>query len=374
MYFDLAPKERRSDLYDFEEAFEDLKNLLSSPVQRNPLIVVKGLRRTGKTSLIRTCLNELALPYLYIDGRRFAPEPVIKKRHLLAELERGLNELMEKQGRWRGIFREVLSGIRWIRVSEKPPFVHFEWRKPASGVEILDLVSSFQHLAGESGKRFVLVIDEAQEFSRLVDYKIQPILAYIYDNRHEIQMIVSGSQVGLLNDFLGAEDLESPLFGRGAPEVALKRLSVERATEFLTLGCKQAGIQVPGEILQEGVNKLGGVMGWLTLFGYELSRGPPERALEKTLSEGSRMEASELEHFLRARERGRRRYLMILKAAARLGEASWADLKANVGRITDKRFCDLLRNLVGAGFLGEKDGKYFIADPLLSHALRAGMV
>jgi AAA+ ATPase superfamily predicted ATPase len=115
-------------------------------------------------------------------------------------------------------------------------------------------------------------------------------------------------------------------------------------------------------------------MGWLTLFGYELSRGPPGLALEKTLSEGSRMEASELEHFLRARERGRRRYLMILKAAARLGEASWADLKANVGRVIDKRFCDLLRNLVGAGFLGEKDGKYFIADPLLSHALRAGMV
>jgi hypothetical protein len=89
---------------------------------------------------------------LYVDGRRFAPEPVIKKRHLLAELERGLNELMEKQGRWRGIFREVLSGIRWIRVSEKPPFIHFEWKKPASEVEILDLVSSFQHLAGESGK------------------------------------------------------------------------------------------------------------------------------------------------------------------------------------------------------------------------------
>jgi AAA+ ATPase superfamily predicted ATPase len=96
------------------------------------------------------------------------------------------------------------------------------------------------------------VIDEAQEFNRLVDYKIQPILADIYDNRHEIQTIVSGSQVGLLNDFLGAEDPESPLFGRGAPEVALKRLSVERATEFLTLGCKQAGIEVPEEILREG--------------------------------------------------------------------------------------------------------------------------
>jgi hypothetical protein len=48
MYFDLAPKERRSDLYDFEEAFEDLKNLLSSPVQRNPLIVVKGAQEDRK--------------------------------------------------------------------------------------------------------------------------------------------------------------------------------------------------------------------------------------------------------------------------------------------------------------------------------------
>jgi AAA+ ATPase superfamily predicted ATPase len=77
MYFDLAPKERRSDLYDFEEAFEDLKSLLSSPVQRNPLSWLRGSggQRTGKTSLIKTCFKELALPYLYVDGRSWHRSP-----------------------------------------------------------------------------------------------------------------------------------------------------------------------------------------------------------------------------------------------------------------------------------------------------------
>ena len=56
----------------------------------------------------------------------------------------------------------------------------------------------------ENKTRFVLALDEAQELKRLVDYKLQYPLTDIYDNKHEIQMIVSGSQVGLLEDFFGS--------------------------------------------------------------------------------------------------------------------------------------------------------------------------
>jgi predicted AAA+ superfamily ATPase len=59
MLFNPAPKEKREDLYDFDEPFRKLSTLLQEPVERSPLIVVKGMRRTGKTSLIKTALNKL---------------------------------------------------------------------------------------------------------------------------------------------------------------------------------------------------------------------------------------------------------------------------------------------------------------------------
>ncbi len=49
MLFDPKPKTRKVDLFNFEKEFNRLSYLINDPLTR--LIVVKGLRRTGKTSL-----------------------------------------------------------------------------------------------------------------------------------------------------------------------------------------------------------------------------------------------------------------------------------------------------------------------------------
>ncbi|MGC9105445.1 MAG: hypothetical protein ACP5HQ_03360 [Thermoprotei archaeon] len=51
MFFDPAPKDRREDFFDREEELERLKSLSS------PITLVLGLRRTGKSSLIRIALR-----------------------------------------------------------------------------------------------------------------------------------------------------------------------------------------------------------------------------------------------------------------------------------------------------------------------------
>ncbi|MEM2192757.1 MAG: hypothetical protein QXG38_03995, partial [Candidatus Hadarchaeales archaeon] len=71
----------------------------------------------------------------------------------------------------------------------------------------------------------MLVLDEAQEFRKLVGYRLQPLMAYVYDEVKEIQMVVIGSQIGLLHEFLGTESPKSPLFGRAAAEIQAPRLS-----------------------------------------------------------------------------------------------------------------------------------------------------
>ncbi len=64
-YFDPEPKKRREGFYDMEEELEGFVKA----VERDKLIVVKGLRRYGETSLILTGLNSVGARYVLIDCR-----------------------------------------------------------------------------------------------------------------------------------------------------------------------------------------------------------------------------------------------------------------------------------------------------------------
>ena len=64
MLFDVRPKISRKDLYNFEKEMEEIIRNLDKP-----MIVVSGLRRTGKTSLVLTSLRESNSKFLLIDLR-----------------------------------------------------------------------------------------------------------------------------------------------------------------------------------------------------------------------------------------------------------------------------------------------------------------
>ncbi len=70
MLFDIVPKTSMSDIFDRTEEFGDLK--LS--IENSPLTVIYGIRRSGKTSLLRSGLNEMKIPYIFIDMRKIFSE------------------------------------------------------------------------------------------------------------------------------------------------------------------------------------------------------------------------------------------------------------------------------------------------------------
>jgi AAA+ ATPase superfamily predicted ATPase len=377
MYFDLEPKSRREDLYGFDKELNDLLSLLHAKRGWAPLIVVTGIRRIGKTSLVQTALNEAALPHLILNGRAFADVPAIRKTGLLRRLEDELNVAIEKQKGWGERLLEVLKGVRWVRVNSKFPWVLFEWER-SEELDLLDIVHSFDSLAEKSGTKFILVLDEAQEFRKLRGYSLPSLLAYIYDQVKNVQLIVTGSQVGFLYDFLGLEDPNAPLYGRAAAEIRIPRLKDEQAMDFLTKGFQQAGIKPDRQVLEEAVRRLDGIIGWLTFFGHESVRagGPSESVLNEAVRKGSKLEAEELKRFLKTREQAARRYLRILKTAVRLEHARWSDMKETLEalekkRIADNVFNDLLENLVKGSFLEKReDGTYSVPDPILVHAIQ----
>jgi len=83
LYFDEAPKNNRLNLFDFDKQLHALVRLLRGGTR---LTRIEGLRRTGKTSLLLTALNETGLPHVVIDGREKIWQEMSKNRELGQEL------------------------------------------------------------------------------------------------------------------------------------------------------------------------------------------------------------------------------------------------------------------------------------------------
>ncbi|MEM2192758.1 MAG: hypothetical protein QXG38_04000 [Candidatus Hadarchaeales archaeon] len=67
-------------------------------------------------------------------------------------LEYELNAVVEKQEKWKDRILDALSGVGWLKIDSKPPFIHFEWTRPLRDFDVLDIVFSFQRLARKQNK------------------------------------------------------------------------------------------------------------------------------------------------------------------------------------------------------------------------------
>jgi AAA+ ATPase superfamily predicted ATPase len=63
-YFSPEPKKRKDDFFDMEYEW----NLLDRALNKGKMIIVTGLKRYGKTSLIMTYMNESKERYVYVDS------------------------------------------------------------------------------------------------------------------------------------------------------------------------------------------------------------------------------------------------------------------------------------------------------------------
>lgn len=64
MLFDERPKESRKELFDREKEIEELKK-----ATKHPLVVLTGIRRIGKTSVLKVALGEMNRPSILLDTR-----------------------------------------------------------------------------------------------------------------------------------------------------------------------------------------------------------------------------------------------------------------------------------------------------------------
>ncbi len=327
MYFDTAPKMRRIDLFDFDSEYKEITNFLLS--EREKCLVVYGLRRTGKTSLIRVATSESKIKHIWLDGRNIDGKTEF------------FNQLTEE-----------LKSKKLIPIDE---------------IEIKGVKLSFENSIKKmlkDSKDLVLVIDEAQY---LAPFGLDKFFAYLYDN-FNVKLIFSGSEIGVLNKFIGKENADAPLYGRAISEIKTSRLNKNDGMRFLLEGGKRAGIDINEKEAEETIKSLDGIIGWLTLYGWQRKTENHKTALEKAIEVGKAMAEKEFDNFLATRK-AKKRYLQIIKILSQR-KLSWSEIKALLSKelgyeVSDKQFNLYLKHLEDYCFIEKADEKYHLADPLL---------
>lgn len=358
LYFDPRPKTKKEDLYDREKELEQFFKALSYA----PLIVVTGLRRTGKTSFVNVALSECGCPFAFLDlrGLPFNPSYV----DIVRRLEAAFRRIDRK---WISDLSEALKHLKGVSVLGSE--LSFEWGK--AGVDLAEFFGEIDSCAAEKKKKFVIAFDEIQVVRG--DKWMLRFLAHVVDSYHNIVVGVTGSEVGVLFDFLGFDQPDSPLYGRHFVQVQMKNFSAGMAKEFLVSGFKQIKLEPSAEVLEYAIKRLDGVPGWLTLFGV---RCRDRNACSKELVDEVASEAGKLarEEVLKIVALSRR-YGVALNFLAKIGEASWSQIKSVIETkearsVTNHAVTTILRNLCNMGIIMETDNRYVISDTLLIEGIR----
>ncbi len=263
-------------------------------------------------------------------------------------------------------FVEELKRIDGISVSEYS--VRISWDKRGK-TALPALLNELNNWAEHNNSKVILAFDEAQEL-RDLPFKLVSLFAHIYDYLDNLVIILTGSQVGLY-DFLKIEDVQSPLYGRALDEIKLRKLEREEAIDFLEKGFKQMKTKIDKNLIEESVNKLDGIIGWLTYFGWMVTR-KKTKSVDKILNEASKLALNELEMFLR-KSQAERRYTSILNSLA-LRPMKWSELKRSLEakeglEINSSNFTKLLNRLIKLSLTEKKDQLYKIIDPVLAYGL-----
>src|SRR5487761_342844 len=369
MLFDMRPKIGIADLYGREIELEHMLNALRS---KTPLILLLGQRRIGKTSLLKTSLNELNRPWIYLDMRRLDEEgysKVVLYRLFSEEMTR-LNSSWKRLG-------EALKRVKGIQIAGSG--IELDWSQ--KGPLLSSLFDSLDEWIGKNkggkggGNDLIVAVDEAQLLSNMTGGKgkidFRSLIAYCYDNLRHIKFVLTGSEIGLLMDFVGSDDSKNPLYGRGNTEITLERFSREKSIGYLTAGFKEYKTKIEPDALERAVEKLDGIVGWLTLYGNlatsqeQQGKSDGPQTLESVMELAKGTAKNELESILR-----RSKYYKMALRSMSMGRTHWKDIKIDVasriGRpVADAQLSRTLATLTKLSIIERKGDEYYISDPVI---------
>lgn len=357
MLLDPKPKSKEADLFS---RGEELKELLSS-LRDNPITLITGIRRVGKSSLMRVAIAETEQDSIMIDVRRiYSDSSGSMGRADLSYAIQGELEKKLKKERIKALLSKV-KGVSFMGNS-----VTFDWNDIT--------LSSLLEKLNDHPKPFIIAFDEAQYF-RYYGGKggksIQNLIAWAFDNLQNIRFLLTGSEVGLIHDFIGTDDYESPLHGRYMYEIVLKPFSKDISIEFLKAAFAESDMQIPVEEITAAQNLLDGIVGHLVQYGLNRLRRSHDEALSETFATAKMLFISELKE-LEKRSPRYRKVLEFIASGATTFTAILRSFQASGDAASKSRVADALRILERSSWINKEHGKYSIIDCVLAELIKNG--
>lgn len=364
MYFDPRPKTSRRDLFLRDRELEELSNL------DVPLTLVLGPRRLGKTSLLRVFMNESDMSFIFTDCRSLVVSGTsVSNYHRL--LMKQLNDLAKSKSS----ILEAAKRIRGLKLFG----VELELDSKRSESFLVESFNALNRWALKEDKILYLVFDEAQllrHFKRNGGLDFNELFSYIYDNLTGLRIVLTGSEVGVLEDFIGLDDSSSPLYGRYVKRLYLSRFTRKESEEFLEKGFDEVRMEASAETLRDAVDTLDGIVGWLVFFGRVCidAKRVDRKSIELTLEKAEIILNDELSNL----KRNSTRYISVLKAIA-FGSKGWKEIKTATeiiesNNLTDTAFNRILNRLIELSYvdfeIGGEDKTYRLVDPVIASVVR----
>ncbi|MEM2768203.1 MAG: ATP-binding protein [Candidatus Bathyarchaeia archaeon] len=356
--FSLHPKEKTEELFGRENEIEELVRL----IRAKRWVAILGPRMVGKTSLVKATnkkLESMGIKTIYVNlwGARGT-------HGLLNALAQGLNQE-------RSILQKIMS------IAERIEGVSFGTGGISISLSRKPMTTMWELLAaiGKQAGDCAIELDEVQELSVISGHLLK-LLANIFNTYPNIVFIFTGSMFGLLKTLLEPKST-SPLYGRSPARLYLQPFTREKATEFLRKGFQEYREPVKESEINEAVEKLDGIPGWLTLYGNNaaVQKMPHDKALQETIIEGTKIVKDELEHFLEGRDRTL--YITTLKVTAI--SARWKEIKNAIearkgSSVNDATIQNIIENLKAAMLIEEHKGVYTVKDPMLKTLLLTSQI
>ncbi|AWR94004.1 AAA family ATPase [Acidianus brierleyi] len=343
MIFDERPKDNRRDLFDREKELEKIENNI---IAKKPLLLLVGVRRIGKTSVLQTALNEINETSLIIDCRKLKEN--YGRRDLYSLFSQSLTSRLDK-------LKDILRKINGVSIFGN--YVELKW----SGKDYISIADLLDHL---NERRIIIAIDEAQKLRGPLSKEVKDAIAHAYDYDKNITFILTGSEVGLLYDFLGVNDVESPLYGRYYNEIELERFDKEKSIEMLKKGFEELSFSIKDDIINSIVNEFDGIPGWLVFAGLQYFNKRDFNEIKETAIS---IALNEIEK-LTGKSPASRRYKTVMKCIAK-GNESWSKVKECLeleekSTISSSILSNILGNLEKMSLI--KDYKFL--DPIYKEA------
>jgi uncharacterized protein len=327
--------------------------------------VMTGAKRVGKTSVLLTALNELQWPSVVLDCRKLDDEGYSKSvlfRYLAQALWKNVSK-------WRQL-GEYLKNVKGVTILGNG--VELEWGKDSPSLtDILDRLNEWVSKEREDEK-FIIALDEAQLLRFLgggigkIDFRM--VLAYSYDHLSNIKFVLTGSEVGLLEDFLHPSVGDDPLSGRSIEYLQIKRFDNETSKAFLKAGFLEYEKNVSEKNISSAVRLFDGLVGWLVIYGTKLVGGAPD-PIGTTYTNARDTVCKELSRLFTLSEH----YKYILQSIAE-GKNEFEQIRLYVGFKLNRNYNqgslqNSLEKLQKLSIIVRMKGKFWFEDPIAKAAV-----